>query len=90
MTHCLHTFCTTFRCAAFFKDWLFICFSFPLIIFYNNKNVQGKTMYSNVYGNKRANNAGEWISVDNNTGEAMIFVDSDTVGGFGFLKLTPL
>ena len=43
-----------------------------------------------MYGNKRANNAGEWISVDNNTGEAMIFVDSDTVGGFGFLKLTPL
>ena len=46
-------------------------------------------MHEGVYGNKNGNNAGEWISVDTNTGDVMIYTDSDTVGGLGFLKLTP-
>ena len=50
---------------------------------------QGSTLSEGVYGRKGGNNGGEWLSVDANTGEVMIFVDSDTVGGFGFMKLTP-
>ena len=47
-------------------------------------------MYENVYGAQGANNAGEYLAVDPNSGDVMIFVDSDTLGGaFGFLKLTP-
>ena len=47
-------------------------------------------MYENVYGNKEGNNAGEYLDVDPATGDVMVFVDSDTLGGaFGFLKLTP-
>ena len=47
-------------------------------------------MYENVYGNKEGNNAGEYLAVDPATGDVMVFVDSDTLGGaFGFLKLTP-
>ena len=43
-----------------------------------------------MYGNKQANTAGEYLSVDKNTGEVMIYCDTDTVsGGFGFLKLSP-
>ena len=47
-------------------------------------------MYENYYGAKGANNAGEYLAVDPNSGDVMIFVDSDSLGGaFGFLKLTP-
>ena len=51
--------------------------------------MQGKTLYQNVYGDKAGNNAGEHIAVDNTNGDLMIFVDSDTKGGFGFTKLSP-
>ena len=40
-------------------------------------------------GMKGGNIGGEWLSVDYTTGDVMIFTDSDTDGGFGFLKLTP-
>ena len=50
---------------------------------------QGHTLHEGVYGDKGGNNAGEYLSVDETTGEVMIYTDSDTVGGFGFLKLTP-
>ena len=47
-------------------------------------------MYTNVYGDKAGNNAGEYLAVDPNNGDVMVFVDSDTLGGaMGFLKLTP-
>ena len=47
-------------------------------------------MYTNVYGDKGGNNAGEYLAVDPNNGDVMVFVDSDTLGGaMGFLKLTP-
>jgi len=52
-------------------------------------DTEGKVLHEGVYGDKKGNNAGEYISVDTNTGELMIFTDSDTIGGFGFLKLTP-
>ena len=43
-----------------------------------------------MYGDKGSNNAGEYLSVDNTSGEVMIYVDSDYVGGgFGFMKLSP-
>merc|ERR1712012_1400702 len=51
---------------------------------------QGNTLYTNVYGDKAGNNAGEYLAVDPATSDVMVFVDSDTLGGaFGFLKLTP-
>ena len=50
---------------------------------------QGATLHEGVYGNKEGNNAGEYITVDTNSGDLMIFLDSDTVEGFGFLKLAP-
>ena len=38
-----------------------------------------------------SNNAGEYLSVDQATGDVMVYVDSDAVGGgFGFLKLEPV
>ena len=40
-----------------------------------------------MFGTKAANNAGEWITAMRN-GDVMIYTDSDTVPGFGFLKLT--
>ena len=46
-------------------------------------------MSEGVFGKKGGNNAGESLSVDTNTGEVMIYTDSDTDGGFGFMKLTP-
>jgi len=50
---------------------------------------QGNTLYTNVYGDKGGNNAGEYLAVDPNNGDVMVFVDSDTLGGaMGFLKLT--
>merc|ERR1712008_592292 len=46
-------------------------------------------MGTNVYGDKGGNNAGEYLAVDPNDGDVMVFVDSDTLGGaMGFLKLT--
>ena len=36
------------------------------------------------------NNAGEWLSYSSDTGEILVYTDSDSVGGFGFLKLTPI
>ena len=46
-------------------------------------------MYENVYGDQAGNNAGEYLAVDRNNGDVMVFADSDTLGGaFGFLKLT--
>jgi len=51
---------------------------------------QGNKLYENVYGDKAGNNAGEYLAVDPVTGDVMVFVDSDTLGGaFGYLKLTP-
>ena len=56
----------------------------------NLNHLQGTTLYENVYGDKEANNAGEYLSVDSDTGELMVYCDSDTVGGgFAFLKLLP-
>jgi hypothetical protein len=52
-------------------------------------DTNGNSLSEGVYGNKEGNNAGEWLSVDKTTGEIMIYTDSDTHGGFGFLKLTP-
>ena len=56
---------------------------------YASNNIQGTTRYEGVFGDKGGNNAGEYLSVDIDTGDIMVFTDSDTVGGFGFLKLTP-
>ena len=54
------------------------------------KKHQGNTLYQNVYGDQGGNNAGEYLAVDPNNGDVMVFADSDTLGGaFGFLKLTP-
>ena len=50
----------------------------------------GETLYEDFYGDKGGNNAGEWLSVDRDSGEVMIYTDSDTAPGFGFLKLTPV
>merc|ERR1711971_1241456 len=51
---------------------------------------QGNTLYTNVYGDKAGNNAGEYLALDPNNGDVMVFVDSDTLGGaMGYLKLTP-
>jgi len=48
---------------------------------------EGETLFQDVFGTKAANNAGEWITAMRN-GDVMIYTDSDTVPGFGFLKLT--
>jgi len=49
----------------------------------------GNKLYENVYGDKGSNNAGEYLAVDPNNGDIMVFSDSDALGGaFGFLKLT--
>merc|ERR1711892_581165 len=52
-------------------------------------DTQGNTLAQDVYGKKGGNNAGEYLSVDYTTGDVMVYTDSDTDGGFGFLKLTP-
>ena len=50
----------------------------------------GTKLYENFYGRKNGgNNAGEWLAYDKPTGDIMVFADSDSAGGFGFLKLTP-
>ena len=47
-------------------------------------------MFEGVYGDQESNNAGEYLSVDTTSGELMVYVDSDFVGGgFGFMKLSP-
>jgi len=51
---------------------------------------EGSTLYEGVFGDKESNNAGEYLSVDYDSGELMVYVDSDFVGGgFAFLKLSP-
>merc|ERR1712002_88149 len=47
----------------------------------------GETLFSGVYGNKEANNAGEYLTVMEN-GDLMIYTDSDSIPGAGFLKLS--
>ena len=49
----------------------------------------GEKLYENFYGDKGGNNAGEWLTYDKDTGDIMIYTDSDTAYGFGFLKLSP-
>ena len=61
---------------------------------YNNPNnliiQQGQVLDQGIYGEKGSNNAGEYLAVDESTGDLMVFVDSDALGGgFGFLKLSP-
>ena len=46
--------------------------------------------YLKVSGEKDANNAGEYLSIDKDSGDLMVYCDSDTVGGgFAYLKLSP-
>ena len=53
--------------------------------------LQGNQLFEGVYGLDGSNNAGEYLSVDQATGDVMVYVDSDAVGGgFGFLKLEPV
>jgi len=52
-------------------------------------NPQGTVLTEGVYGSKEGNNAGEYLSVCHITGEIMIYTDSDTAPGFGFLLLRP-
>jgi len=49
----------------------------------------GRNLFEGVFGHpgKDANEAGEYLSVTKN-GDIMIYTDSDSQGGFGFLKLT--
>ena len=49
----------------------------------------GEKIYENFYGTPDGNNAGEWITYEKDTGNIMIYTDSDTTYGFGFLKLSP-
>jgi len=49
----------------------------------------GDKLYENFYGTPDGNNAGEWLSYSSDTGDIMVYTDSDTTGGFGFLKLSP-
>merc|ERR1711963_784716 len=51
---------------------------------------QGNTLIQGVFGDKGGNSAGEYLSADQQTGEVMIYVDADTIGGgYGFMKLSP-
>jgi len=50
---------------------------------------KGDVLTEGVYGSKDGNNAGEYLSVCHITGEIMIYTDSDTAPGFGFLSLLP-
>merc|ERR1711874_68809 len=47
----------------------------------------GETVFSGVFGDKEGNNAGEYLTVMR-SGDLMVYTDSDTVPGAGFLKLT--
>ena len=45
-------------------------------------------MFQGVFGDKAGNSAGEYLSVDQQTGEVMIYVDADTIGGgYGFMRV---
>lgn len=48
----------------------------------------GETLGQNFYGDKEGNNAGEWMTYDRETSDIMVYLDSDTVAGFGYLKLS--
>ena len=54
----------------------------------------GETLYQDFYGTTAGNNGGEWLSYDRDSGDIMIFTDSDATDnqgyGFGFLKLSPV
>ena len=50
----------------------------------------GEKLYENFYGTTGGNNAGEWLSYDGDSGDIMVYTDSDTAYGFGFLKLSPV
>ena len=70
----------TMKYIGFFY-YIFVPFSFS----------QGNTLMEGVYGAQDANNAGEYLSVDMNSGVVMIYTDSDSInGGFGFLQLSPV
>jgi len=47
----------------------------------------GDKLYEGIYGNQAGNEAGEYLTVTS-TGDIMIYTDSDTTPGFGFLKVT--
>ena len=49
----------------------------------------GDKLYENFYGRKGGNNAGEWLTYDAAADEIMVYADSDSVGGYGFIKLKP-
>ena len=49
----------------------------------------GQKLFENFLGTPDGNNAGEWITYDKDSGDIMVYTDSDTVYGFGFLKLSP-
>ena len=52
---------------------------------------QGNTLFQGVFGDKGGNSAGEYLSVDQQTGEVMIYVDADTIGGgYGFMKVSAI
>jgi len=48
----------------------------------------GETLFSGVFGSKLGNEAGEYLTYTKE-GNIMIYTDSDTVPGMGFLLLTP-
>ena len=50
----------------------------------------GEKLYENFYGTTGGNNGGEWLSYDGDSGDIMVYTDSDTAYGFGFLKLSPV
>merc|ERR1711936_362588 len=47
----------------------------------------GDKLFEGTYGNQGGNEAGEYLTVTS-TGDVMIYTDSDTTPGFGFLKIT--
>ena len=47
----------------------------------------GDKLFEGIYGDQAGNEAGEYLTVTS-TGDIMIYTDSDTKGGFGFLKVT--
>merc|ERR1711974_11486 len=47
----------------------------------------GDKLYEGIYGSQAGNEAGEYLTVTS-TGDIMIYTDSDTTPGFGFLKVT--
>jgi len=47
----------------------------------------GDKLFEGIYGNQAGNEAGEYLTVTS-TGDIMIYTDSDTTPGFGFLKIS--